>query len=178
MVKLREISPSRSFTRLGLLLMADHGSDFLPALTRLGRRCYRCGVPLDGSFDVCPGCAEEPRPTIAARLLGFRRFRLRTLLILVAVAALVSGWVAHDRRRRLADDRGRFYSHEEWAELHAFLESATLKHAREAEQKAAAGGPKAERWAREAAELRAMSSEHAKAKREYQWRAGLKRSRW
>jgi hypothetical protein len=105
------------------------------------------------------------------------RLRLRTLLVLVAAVAAASAWGVHAWRRRLADDSGRFYTHEESAAYQAFQEAAATSVAVEAERKAAAGGPDAARWRREAVEARDRASVAAKARREYEWRASLKRSR-
>jgi hypothetical protein len=109
------------------------------------------------------------------RRLG--RFRLRTLLALIALVAIAAGWAVHERRRRLADDRGAFYTHEEWAAVLAFQESAARSVAREAEQKAAEGGPDTAHWVAEARAARLQASEAGKARREYEWRASLKRGR-
>ncbi len=106
------------------------------------------------------------------------RLQLRTLLVLIAVVAVAFAWGIHIRRRRLADDSGQFYTHEEMAAYQAFQESVALDHAQEAERKAAAGDVDTERWSREAAEMWARASAHARSKREYLWRAGLKHSRW
>jgi hypothetical protein len=103
---------------------------------------------------------------------------LRALLVLVAAVGLASAWGVHVWRRHLADDRGRFYTHEESVSYHAFQEAAATAVAVEAERKAAEGGPDAARWGHEAAEARHRASVAAKAKREYAWRASLKLSRW
>jgi hypothetical protein len=104
--------------------------------------------------------------------------RLRTLLVLVAAVAVASAWGVHAWRRHLADDSGRFYTHEEWAAYQAFQEAAATAVAVEAERKAAEGGPDAARWRREALEARDRASGAARVKREYEWRASLKRSGW
>jgi hypothetical protein len=77
-------------------------------------------------------------PPIGACLLCLARPPIRTLLVLVAVVAVALGWADHVRRRRLADDSGQFYTHEEKAKYEAFLEAVELGLAREAEQKAVA----------------------------------------
>src|SRR3954453_4828426 len=106
------------------------------------------------------------------------RLRLWTLLVLIAVVAVITAWGVHSRRRRLADDSGRFYTHGEWAAYQAFQEAAATALAVEAERKAAEGGADVLRWAREAAEARHRASVAAEARREYEWRASLKQSRW
>jgi cell division protein FtsL len=116
--------------------------------------------------------------TILAIMLRVRRFRVRTLLVLIVFSAISLGWFVHERRRRLADDSGNFFSHEEQAARLSFEESAALMVAREAEQKAAEGGSDAARWASEAATARLRASAAGKGKREYEWRASLKRTRW
>jgi len=98
--------------------------------------------------------------------------------LLITFVAVALGWDVHVRRRRLADDSGQFYTHEEMAYYQAFLEAVALGLAREAEQKAAAGGSDSARWAKKAAELRLRASAHARSKREFQWRSELKRRRW
>jgi hypothetical protein len=106
------------------------------------------------------------------------RFRLRTILVLIAVAAVASAWGVRAWRRHLADDSGQFYTHEESAAYEAFQEAAAKAVAVEAERKAAAGGPDAAHWEREAVEARRRASLAAKAKHEYEWRASLKRTNW
>jgi hypothetical protein len=106
------------------------------------------------------------------------RLRLRTLLLLVAAAAAVSAWGVHAWRRHLADDSGRFYTHEESAAYQAFQEAAATRVADEAERTAAEGGPDAARWERVADDARDRASAAARAKRDYEWRASLKRSGW
>jgi hypothetical protein len=100
------------------------------------------------------------------------------MLLLLACCGAALGRVVHARRHRLADDSSGFYSHEELAEYQAFLEAVAARHAREAEEKADAGGADASRWAREAAGARARASAHAEIEREYRWRAGRKRDGW
>jgi hypothetical protein len=104
--------------------------------------------------------------------------RLWTLLILVAVVAVTTSWGVHLWRRRLADDSDRFYTHEESAAYQAFQEAAATALAVEAERKVAEGGADASRWAREATEARHRAYVAAESKREYEWRASLKQSRW
>ena len=99
------------------------------------------------------------------------------LLGLVAAVALASALGVHAWRRHLADDSGQFYTHEESAAYQAFQEAAATAVAVQAERKAAEGGPDAARRLREAAEARDRASVAARAKREYEWRASLKRSR-
>ncbi len=106
------------------------------------------------------------------------RLRLWTLLVLVAVVAVATAWGMHTWRRHLADDSGRFYTHEESAAYQAFQEASATTIAFEAERKAAAGGTDASYWAREASEARQRASFAARSKREYEWRASLKQSRW
>jgi hypothetical protein len=159
--------------------MSETAREPASAPTRLRPSCHRCGAPLDDSLLAsCPRCADCPRHPLGLRLGRLARPRLRTLLALVAVLAIALGWGVHVRRRRLADDSGQFYTHEEMAQYQAFLQAVALGQAREAERKAAAGGGEAPRWAEEAAEARARASAYARSRREYQWRAGLKRSRW
>lgn len=150
-----------------------------PTATRLRPSCYRCGAPLkDPAAPSCTRCSEPRRSVPPAKLLGLVRVRLRLVLLIVACFGAVLGWVVHARRHQLADDSKGFYSHEEMADYQAFLEAVAARHAREAEEKAAAGGADASRWAREAAGARARASAHAERKREYRWRADLKRDGW
>ncbi|AGA28283.1 hypothetical protein [Singulisphaera acidiphila] len=95
-------------------------------------------------------------------------------MVLIALAACASAWGIHAWRRRLADDRSQFYTHEEMAQYQAFLKSVALGQAREAEGKAAAGGADRQRWAEEAASWRAKSYAHERSAVEYRWRADLK----
>lgn len=150
-----------------------------PAALRFRPSCHRCGAPLaDPACSLCTHCFEPPRvqfPGLPSRLI---RMRLRIVLLLIAGIGVALGWGVSAWRHRLADDSHEIYSHEEMAEYQAFLEAVANRHAREAEQKAASGGVDATRWAREAAEAREKASAHAEQKREYRWRAKLKRDGW
>jgi hypothetical protein len=110
--------------------------------------------------------------------MRWSRLSLRSLLVLVAATAVALAWGVHAWRRHLADDSGRFYTHEEWAVYQAFQEAAATAIADECERKAADGGPDADHWRREAAGARNRASAAARAKQEYEWRASLKNSRW
>jgi hypothetical protein len=135
---------------------------------RLRPSCYRCGSPLTDSPVVsCPRCVERPRRPIGASLLRLARFRLRTVLVLVALVAVALAWGVHAWRRRLADNAGQFRTHEEETEYQAFLKSVALDQARQAELKAAAGGDHRQRWTEEAASWRTRASAHARAEAEY-----------
>lgn len=146
---------------------------------RFRARCYRCDAILDSpSLATCPGCGADntTRRSLLALVRRLGRFRLRTLLVLIALVAIAAGWAVHERRRRLADDRDAFFSHEEWAATLAFQESAARSVEREAEQKAAESGPDAAQWTAEARAARLQASEAGKARKQYEWRASLKRS--
>jgi hypothetical protein len=82
------------------------------------------------------------------------RLRLRTVLALIAAVAVASAEGVHAWWRHLADDSGRFYTHEESAAYQAFQEAAATAVAVEAEQRAGEGGPVSARWLRDAAEAR------------------------
>src|SRR5947208_3465616 len=100
---------------------------------RLLPSCYRCGTPLVGSpVAACPRCVERLRQPIGPRLLGLARWRIRTLIALIAVVASMSVWGIHAWRCRLADDRGQFYTHEEMAQYQAFLKQVALGQVRDA----------------------------------------------
>lgn len=85
-------------------------------------------------------------------------------------------WGIHAWRRRLADDRDQFYSHEEMAQYQAFLKEVALGQVRDAEQKAAVAVAVGDRehWVAEADAWRAKASASERAEAEYRWRAELK----
>src|SRR5437763_1109327 len=119
---------------------------------RLLPSCHQCGAPLACSpVAPCPRCIEQPRQPTGSAFLRLARWRLRTLILLVALVACASAWGVHARRRQLADDRGQFYTHEEMARYQGFLKAIALDQARQAEGKVAAGGGDRQRWAEEAA---------------------------
>jgi hypothetical protein len=96
------------------------------------------------------------------------------MIAVVALAACVSAWGVCAWRRRLADDRGQFYTHEDMVRYQAFLKSVALGAAQEAEQKSSAGGNGRQRWTEAASAWRAKASDHARLEAEYRWRADLK----
>ncbi|QEH35549.1 hypothetical protein OJF2_41020 [Aquisphaera giovannonii] len=137
--------------------------------------CHRCGSPLEGSpVAACPLCVEPLGRPLGPRLRRLARWRLRGLLVLVAVAAFAAAWGVHAWHRRVADDRGQFYTHEELALYQEFQQAAALVAAREAESKAAAGDADSPRWAAEAASLRARAAALGRSAADYRWRAGIK----
>ena len=136
--------------------------------------CHRCGAPLVGSPAACPRCVVQLRPPTGTKFLRFTRWRLRTLITPVAVVAFTSAWGIHAWHRRLADDRGQFYTHGEMASYQAFLKAVALGQVRDAEKKAAAGVGDRLHWAAEADLWRAKASAHERAEAEYRWRADLK----
>jgi len=93
---------------------------------------------------------------------------------MVAVVAYILAWGIHNWRRRLADDRDQFYSHEEMAQYQAFLKEVALGQVRDAEQKAAVAVGDREHWVAEADTWRAKAAASARAEAEYRWRAELK----
>jgi hypothetical protein len=104
-----------------------------------------------------------------------RRLVIRTLLVSAVVVAGAFVWYLDAQERRLADDSGLFYTHEESVAYLAFQESAALLVASEAERKAAEGGPDTARWRREAVEARRIAAAASKSKREYERRVAIKR---
>ncbi len=149
------------------------------SVSRLCPSCHRCGAPFqDPTVPSCAQCFEPPRPRLSVFLRRLVRVRLRLVLLLVACFGAALGWGVQIRRHRLADNSREFYTHEEMAEYQAFLEAVAARHAREAEERAAAGGPEAPGWAGEASEARRRAATHSELKREYRWRAALKRDGW
>lgn len=100
------------------------------------------------------------------------------MMVLVAMVAVGTAWGVNARRRRLADDHGRFYTHEEVAVLQAFNEASALQAAAEAEREAEKGGPEADGWWRKVVEARERAEAAGRTKREYEWRASLKKRGW
>ena len=88
---------------------------------------------------------------------------------------MVAGLLVLAGRRRLADDDGQFLSNEEMADYEGLEEGAALATAREAEKKAAEGGPDSARWRKQATEARLRSLGAGDAKHEYQARAAINR---
>lgn len=156
--------------------MEETARDPAGSLPGLRPCCHRCDATLVGSPAACPRCVERLKPTTGPSLIRFARWRLRTLIALVAVAACTSAWGIHAWRRRLADDRGRFYTHEEMVPYQAFLKEVALGEAQDAEQKAAAAAAVGDRrhWTEEADAWRAKASAHERAEAKYRWRAELK----
>ena len=144
-------------------------------LPKLRPACHRCGAPLAHSPAAsCTRCYERPRPSMRSHALRLTRWKLRTLLILIALAAFASAWCVRAHLLRLADDSGQFYSHEEMAGYQSFLKACALQSAREAEQKAAEGGVDRPRWAAEAGSMRARADGHARTEGKYRGLAELK----
>jgi hypothetical protein len=138
--------------------------------------CHRCGSALDDAPGAaCPRCFEHPRRPLRAILLGLVPRRPRTLLVLVAAAALAMAWAVRSHQRGLADDSGEFFTHEESAAYAAFQKGAALSYANLAEQKAAVNGPDRPYWERQAADARRRASMLEQREADYLWRAELKR---
>lgn len=171
------VGPAPVYSTLsGDYRMDETGRDPAVRLPGLSPSCHRCGAPLVGSSPAttCSRCADHPRHAIGPRLLRLARWKLRTAIVLIALVACASAWGIYAWRRWLADDRGRFYTHEETAQYQAFLKSVALGQAREAQRKAAAGGADRQRWVEEAASWSARANAHERSAADYRWCADLK----
>lgn len=103
------------------------------------------------------------------------RWRLRTLVVLIALVAWATATGIRMWQWRQADDSGHFYTYEEMADHEAFSKVVALKAAKAAESKAATDPRNKAHWEAEAATLRAKAEALVRSEADHRWRASLKK---
>ena len=109
------------------------------------------------------------------------RFRLRTLLVLIALSAIALGGLQAVRRRQLADDRGQVFSHEDMADFEDLQVKNCRKFALLYEMSSDLEGEDRLANDEQAARFREEAALHSRRKDIYLYRAALKeryRERW